>query len=119
MHRAKEEGQGSKSQHSSDPLGAGCQQPRRLWALGLSGDYGSVGCAIRDPRSAGTWRRPRPFDIHNHKEILHEWLRWFATKRGKYGRADFGFNYDTLKGILPRNPGGTRAGGGGGGDEFK
>lgn len=59
-----------------------------------------------------------PFDIQNHAEILHEWLRWFATKHDRYGRTDFGFNYDTLRGFLPRNLGGTRGGGGGGGDEL-
>jgi hypothetical protein len=42
-----------------------------------------------------------------------------ATRSGTYGRASFGYNYDTLRGYLTPGAGGSRTGGGGGDDEFK
>ena len=61
----------------------------------------------------------RSFDIAAHPEVLHDWIEWFGTKNGRYGRPSFGYNYSTLKGYLTPKLGGRRRGGGGGEDEFK
>lgn len=60
-----------------------------------------------------------PFDLVNSRAILQDWRRWFRGQGGAYGRQAFGYNYDTLRGYLTPNLGGTRRGGGGGDDEFK
>jgi len=60
----------------------------------------------------------KPFDINSHKGLLEAWRKWFARKEGSYhGR--FGYNYDTLRGLLTPTLGGSCRGGGGGNDEFK
>lgn len=50
---------------------------------------------------------------------LAEWRRWFATRTGTYGRASFGYNYDTLRHVLTRKYGGRTTGGGGADNEFE
>ena|SRR5690348_6875258 len=68
----------------------------------------------------------RPFNLPAHAAMRRDWATWLAAEhagraasRGAYGRGSFGYNIWTLRGILPPNLGGTRLGGGGGGDEFK
>jgi hypothetical protein len=51
--------------------------------------------------------------------FLADWQAFLAAKHGPYGRPDFGYNYDTLKGYLTPQFGGHRAGGGGGNHELK
>ena len=47
--RRAEEGKGGQGFHGAQPVGASSQQPRRLWALGLHRDRGSVGCEKYHP----------------------------------------------------------------------
>lgn len=58
-------------------------------------------------------------DRDDYDAIFVDWINWFANRAGTYGKGDYGYNYDTLRGHLTRRLGGTRRGGGGGGDEFK
>lgn len=60
-----------------------------------------------------------PFDVPSHHVIRNSLRQWLAGQQGPFGRRSFGYNYDTLKGILTPSLGGTRTGGGGGDDEFK
>ncbi len=60
-----------------------------------------------------------PFDVAGNKKIRQSIQSWLTSHNGAYGRASFGYSYDTLKNILTPTLGGTRKGGGGGGDEFK
>jgi hypothetical protein len=60
-----------------------------------------------------------PFDVVTHAQIQTDLGEWLAGVNGPYGRNSFGYDFDTLKNILPPNLGGHRRGGGGGGDEFK
>ena len=52
-------------------------------------------------------------------DVLDDWKAFLAGCAGTYGRGQFGYNYDTLKGYLTRKYGGTRRGGGGGNNEFE
>ena len=61
----------------------------------------------------------KPLDLPKHKSILKDWKQWFSKRNGKFGRASFGYNYDTLRGYLTPTLGGNRRGGGGGDDEYK
>lgn len=58
-------------------------------------------------------------DPDTYDEVFQDWREWFSHQSGTYGREDYGYSYDTLRGYLPKKLGGTRKGGGGGGDEFK
>ncbi len=61
-----------------------------------------------------------PYDIKQNPQMLSDWLDWFSSQgQSTYGRADFGYNLDVLRGLLTPALGGTRKGGGGGNDEFK
>jgi hypothetical protein len=62
----------------------------------------------------------KPFDInsHQHQQLLDAWLHWFESKGGPCNQR-FGYDYDTLRGLLTGTLGGTCYGGGGGNDEFK
>ena len=51
--------------------------------------------------------------------ILGDWTTFFAGRTGPYGRATFGYNWDTLRGYLTGTYGGRRTGGGGGDNEFQ
>jgi len=53
--------------------------------------------------------------------VLSDWKRFLTTKKGEYGQARLGFqyNYNTLKGYLTPQYGGHRTGGGGGDNEFE
>ena len=51
--------------------------------------------------------------------VLADWTEFIQQHGGPYGRAAFGYNYDTLKGYLTRKYGGNRTGGGGGDNEFE
>lgn len=51
--------------------------------------------------------------------VLNDWLQFMAAQSGAYGRSQFGYNYNTLKGYLTNKYGGTRKGGGGGDNEFE
>lgn len=50
---------------------------------------------------------------------LQDWRSWFTAKHGQYGRASFGYNYDTLRHVLSRKYGGRTTGGGGADNEFE
>ncbi len=58
-----------------------------------------------------------PFALQG--QILEDWLEFFAPRHGKYGRGEFGYNWDTLRNILTRKYGGKTTGGGGGDNEFE
>jgi hypothetical protein len=60
-----------------------------------------------------------PFDVAGNRDVRNALRAWLADRDGPYGRTSFGYDYDTLKGIVTPTLGGTRRGGGGGDDEFK
>ena len=60
-----------------------------------------------------------PLIVSNNEPVRRAFTRWLAGHSGPFGRASFGYNYDTLKNILTPQLGGTRHGGGGGDDELK
>lgn len=60
-----------------------------------------------------------PFDFRQHPDVQSDMQRWLRRQTGQFGKSSFGFNFDTLRGILTRSLGGHRSGGGGADDEFK
>lgn len=52
-------------------------------------------------------------------QILDDWKSFLRKNSGSYGRADFRYNYTTLKGYLTPKYAGKRVGGGGGNNEFE
>ena len=52
-------------------------------------------------------------------DVLDDWKAFLARHVGTYGRAQFGYNYDTLKAYFTQKYGGTCRGGGGGNNEFE
>lgn len=60
---------------------------------------------------------PEPYALDAHEAAI--WALWFAPRNGAFGRAQFGYNYDTLRGYLTPRYAGTRTGGGGGNNEFE
>lgn len=86
-------------------------------AVGVSQNF-----LIDYPQHAPTIRNAnpaQPFDISSHPAIQDDLKTWISSKSGSYGRADFGYNYDTFKNNVTHTLGGSRTGGGGGNDEFK
>lgn len=52
-------------------------------------------------------------------QLLEDWKEFIAASGGTYGRRNFGYNFDTLKGYLTPKYGGNRGGGGGGDNELE
>jgi hypothetical protein len=65
--------------------------------------------------------RTSPFELTaiGNAKMLKDWKTWLRGRSGPYGKRAFGYNYDTLKGIVTPSLGGSRTGGGGGDDELK
>ncbi len=61
----------------------------------------------------------RPFDVAAHQQLQADLVAWIAGKNGSFGRAAYGYNYQTFKRNTTATLGGTRQGGGGADDEFK
>jgi len=61
----------------------------------------------------------QPFDVPQNATVRNALKAWLAGHHGTFGRAAFGYSYDTFKNIVTPSLGGTRTGGGGGDDEFK
>jgi hypothetical protein len=61
-----------------------------------------------------------PVDPYEPKsQMLKDWLTFFNSKTGPYGRRRFGYNWDYLRTYLTRKYGGQTVGGGGGDNEFE
>lgn len=60
-----------------------------------------------------------PFDVRGSARVQRDLRNWLPAKNGVFGRASFGYNFDTFKNIVTPALGGIRRGGGGGDDEFK
>jgi hypothetical protein len=74
------------------------------------------------PKHKLTISRASPSEPYKPKgPVLSDWKRFLTTKKGEYGQARLGFqyNYNTLKGYLTPQYGGHRTGGGGGDNEFE
>ena len=52
-------------------------------------------------------------------QMLRDWLSFFISKTGPYGRRGFGYNWDSLRTYLTTQYGGRTVGGGGGDNEFE
>lgn len=61
----------------------------------------------------------KPFDVAAHHQLQADLVAWVAGKNGNFGRASYGYNYQTFKRNTTATLGGTRQGGGGADDEFK
>ena len=72
------------------------------------------------PEHVGTIQAASPLEPYKPAgQVLDDWRTFLAGHDGPYGRGNFGYNYDTLKGYLTPKYGGLRAGGGGGDNEFE
>lgn len=61
----------------------------------------------------------RPFNVSSDQRVRAPLRTWLPRQSREFGRASFGYNYDTLRNIVTPSLGGRRRGGGGGDDEFK
>lgn len=60
-----------------------------------------------------------PFDVAANRRLQTDLTNWLAGQHGTFGRAAYGYSYDTFKRNTTATLGGTRRGGGGADDEFK
>ena len=60
-----------------------------------------------------------PFDVAGHHTLQGDLITWINGKSGSFGRAAYGYSYDSFKKNTTATLGGTRVGGGGADDEFK
>ncbi|HCE6118884.1 hypothetical protein R2K11_10995 [Pseudomonas aeruginosa] len=60
-----------------------------------------------------------PFDVAAHRQLQNDLKNWLAGQNGTFGRAAYGYSYDSFKRNTTATLGGTRRGGGGADDEFK
>lgn len=61
----------------------------------------------------------KPFDVAAHRRLQGDLTSWIASQSGTFGRASYGYSYDSFKRNTTPTLGGTRRGGGGADDEFK
>lgn len=61
----------------------------------------------------------KPYNVAGDPSLQHDLTTWIAGQGGSFGRAGFGYDYDTFKKNTTAALGGTRTGGGGADDEFK
>lgn len=82
---------------------------------------GAVQMFFQDyPSHKNTINQASPFDPYKLTgQILQDWLSFFASKSGSYGRRRFGYNWDYLRTYLTTKYGGHTTGGGGGDNEFE
>ncbi|SFB02502.1 hypothetical protein SAMN04515620_11325 [Collimonas sp. OK607] len=60
-----------------------------------------------------------PFDVAGNRRVQTDLTTWIAAQAGTFGRAAYGYSYDTFQRNTTATLGGTRQGGGGADDEFK
>lgn len=61
----------------------------------------------------------KPFDIAQNPDVQIDLQTWIVGQGGVFGRADYGYDFDTFKTNTTPTLGGSRKGGGGADDEFK
>jgi len=61
----------------------------------------------------------KPYDVANDGGLQNDLKTWIGGQSGTYGRAAYGYDYDSFKKNTTATLGGTRTGGGGADDEFK
>jgi len=61
----------------------------------------------------------KPYDVVHDAALRNDLTTWIANQNGSFGRAAYGYSYDSFKKNTTATLGGTRTGGGGADDEFK